>query len=173
VTEPRPARPPLATIICIYEIVIVAFAVASHFFARYLIFNSANTARHYHSYPIQSNPIITLQSVLGWLSYALAITAAVALWQMHRSAFVLFLTRFALGVALTVSRLPRFMQLVVRTQALRPPENGALAVLKFALWIAWAVSAALVALNTLFAWYAYKITSQQDQPSLSEPAPGP
>ena len=166
--ESHPARPPLATIICIYEAFIVVFGVVTQILSRYHISNNANTARHYHSYPV-----VTLQSALGWLSYALAIAAAVALWQMRRSAFVLFLTRFALGLVLSLSRLPRFMQLAAHDRALRPPGSSALAILTLTFWIIYAITAVFVALNAFFAWYAYKITSPKvSPPPLAEPAPG-
>ncbi len=127
-SEARPARPLLATIICIYEAFIVAFAAANPFLVRYLITNNANMARHYHS-----SPVFTLQSALGWLDYALAIAAAIALWQLRRSTFVLFLARFALELLLFLGRLPRVLELEAHPRALRPPGSGASVILTLTL----------------------------------------
>jgi hypothetical protein len=167
-TESRPTRPPLATIICIYEVCIAAFAVANPFLVRLLIAHNASMARRPHP-----SPVFTLQSELGWLHSALAVAAAVALWQMRRSAFVLFLGRFVLGLFLSLSRLPRFLQLTAHTRALRPPGSDASAILTLILWIIYAITVALLALNAVFAWYAYRITAPKaSSPPLAEPAPG-
>jgi hypothetical protein len=91
---------------------------------------------------------------------------------MRRSAFVLFLTRFALELLLFLGRLPRVLELEAHARALRPPGSGASVILTLTLWRISAIALASVALNAVFAWYAYKITSPKIlPPPPAEPTP--
>jgi hypothetical protein len=146
--ESRSIRPPLATIICIYEGFIAVFALASPFLVRYLISSNESIARHPHS-----SAIFTLHSALGWLGIALAVAAAVALWQMRRVAFVLLSTRFAISLVSLFLRLPSLIaqyRLFAHVGSLM--GNYTVMIVTYGvLAVEWTISALIV-------WYVYRIT---------------
>jgi hypothetical protein len=104
-------RPLLATLICIVEAASLLLLVAAHFLVNYLrsLHNSIRTGE-----PLTySPPLVTLHSsplhyaAIG-LIYIIGLAAAIALWQMRRSAFYLLATRSALLLAWFAAGLLRF-----------------------------------------------------------------
>jgi len=154
----RPARPLLATVICVYEVSIVVLALVL-----------PSVLRHFN--PIAAHPTVThppspLQAASGWLSYALAVAAAIALWQMRRLAFVLLAVRFALSLLLLLIRLPRLIALNrgLTLLVLQMSHNGSIAPLAI-LWGSYAVAAAHWILSAMIVLYVYRITSSRTLPA--------
>ena len=83
-TGTRPERPLLATLVCIWEVFIVVLAIVTHYTVNHL----HNSRPPGQSFP-PIHPVGPLQTAASWLTYTLAVAAAVTLWRMHRSAFVL------------------------------------------------------------------------------------
>lgn len=132
-TEARLKRPILATIICVFELLIFVIQVIGAFLPRYA----------FGMQDVASGPSALLLSSIGWLSCILAAVAAVTLWQMRRAAFVVLTTRFALGLIwFVVSQLGA-------APALRGAPRGS--VYLFGI-LSLAISASI-------AWYAHDITS--------------
>jgi hypothetical protein len=88
-TEVRQPRPVLASVICVYEALIVLFGVLGFITSHLLRSASASAAA------VQTS---ALSLVLPWIGYALALGIAVTLWQMRREAFYLAAARFGLGL---------------------------------------------------------------------------
>jgi hypothetical protein len=153
VSEPRPARTVPATLICVYEFVA---AIISPPLALIYLLGLLQSANHY--------PSPLLRSASSWLSSALAIAAAVALWRMHRSASYLFAARFLLTLALFIQRLPHVLAMQARFQSQLNPAYPLEHNLATAFWILSAINLATIALDAVFAFYAYKITSPKPQP---------
>jgi hypothetical protein len=160
VSEPRPARPLLATLICIFEAftAIVPLPLALAYLFGY--FHSAD----YYPSPLP-------RSAVSWLSSALAIAAAVTLWRMHRSASYLFAARFLLTLALFLQRLPHVLAMQALFQHRLNPAYPLEHNLATTFWILSSINLATIALDALFAFYAYRITSPKPQPP--EPIPTP
>lgn len=145
-TEPRAARPPLATVVCIYE-VIVAFVSLP--IAWIYLFGFFHSAPLHHS--------ILPQTMLQWVSCVLAIAGAIALWQMRRAAFFLLATRFALSLLTLLIRLPREVAFSSRLRASLPPavtDSIVLRVEYLSIIAQWIIGA-------LILWYVYKITKPE------------
>jgi hypothetical protein len=88
-TQARPERTPIATLICIFEAIIVAWTIFGRIAMH--VFRGTDSARAYH--------VPLLQTTIKDLGILLALAAAIALWQMHRSAFYLLAIRFVLSLA--------------------------------------------------------------------------
>jgi hypothetical protein len=158
VIEARQERPLLATLICIWEVFIVALAIGT----RYMQHHLQHSLR-----PVQPLPQIhlanPLQPVASWLTYTLAVLAAVTLWRMHRSAFVFLAGRFCLSLALFIVGILRMQSLLATMPSHQSSINFST--------IAWMVSAVAIigiALDAFIAWYAYYTTSPK---ALSPPNP--
>jgi hypothetical protein len=82
-------RPVLATVICIYEGILVFFGLLSIAFLA--VGRAVNPS-------LASTDRSVLRSVLPWIAYLLAIGIAITLWQMRREAFYLAATRLGLSV---------------------------------------------------------------------------
>ena len=110
-----------------------------------------------------------MQSVLGWLSVALAIAAVVALWQMRRLAFVLFLSRFVLSLVLLFLRLPVLTaqyRLMSRIAPASYPSVTIMIVTYGVIAVGWILSALIV-------WYVYAITTPKiTRPSVAQAEAG-
>lgn len=98
-TQTRPERPLLATLICIWEVAVVFIEIVG------LIWQ-----HHFHRlHPLlqhRSVPLPLLHTISVWITYCLAIAAAISLWQMHRSSFVLLAARFGIGLLWFLIGLP-------------------------------------------------------------------
>jgi hypothetical protein len=105
-TESRPERPELATVICILEVAAAVLAIAAHFVRLYLHnlhgYHRASLPSTYN-HPLQSFNDTTLHYAAMGLTCTLALAIAVTLWQMRRSAFYLSATRTALSLASVVA----------------------------------------------------------------------
>lgn len=138
----RRIRPPLATAICIYEIFVVVLDVAAYLFLKYFIPHTTDGAVLYHP-TLRQNLTSALFSVL-------AIAAAVALWQMRRSAVIFFGARFALNIGL-------FVIGFFPSSTAHPAHGSHL--------LAYLFATVGLALSGLVAGYAYAVTS----PAASNP----
>jgi hypothetical protein len=158
VTGTRPERPVLATVVCIWEVFIVVLAIVTHY-----------TVNHLHNSrpPGQSlppvHPVSPLQTAASWLTYTLAIAAAVTLWRMHRSAYIFLAGRFCISLVSFVVgalRIPSFL-------ATTHPHQHAIN-LSAIVWAVGAIAIADLALDASIAWYAYDITTPE---AISPPEP--
>jgi hypothetical protein len=158
VTGTRPERPALATLICIYETLIVVRTIASHYITRPLppTLHNGLTVPLIHF----TNP---LQPAASWLTCALAVAATVTLWRMHRSAVVFLAGRFCISLVLFLVGFPRVQSLFATMHPPSPSIN-----LSALLWVASAIAITGIALNAFIAWYAYDITTPE---ALSPPHP--
>jgi hypothetical protein len=150
-TEARPARPVLATVIALWEVFIVVVAIAARVAIRVLrhAHQQAHQAAHTSTRITPSSPSHAAGLILG---YALAIGAAIALWQMHRSAFVFLTARFVVELALFIMAL------------LHPAKTLDSLIPLFV----FAVDIFALALNAAIVWYAYHITTPR---SIAAPIP--
>ena len=150
-TESRPVRPLLATILCIYLVVSVLVPVPIALISIWGYFHSVFI---YH-------PTLP-HSAMSWVNCGLGITGAVALWQMRRVAFYLLATRFGLVLLL---RFPLIIAYSRRISTMPPAITHSMTVN-----MAYAVIVAEWILSALIVWYVYKITSPKVlSPPLSEP----
>jgi hypothetical protein len=93
-TEARPARPLLATVISLWEASLVVLAIAARFLRIYL------RGLHGHlQHPFPPLDTAPLHYAVTAVIYALALASAITLWQMRRSAFYLLATRAVLFFA--------------------------------------------------------------------------
>jgi hypothetical protein len=148
VNESRPARPALATVICVYEVVLL-LALPLIQWGLQRQFAATHPLRQYHAYP--AHP---LQSAVGWFGTALLIAAVVALWQMRRVAFLLFLAHFGLLLVLRYLRLPLMMK-TYRLLYQAASTSGfywPLIMLFVMIAVEWTI-------NLLILWYVFRITS--------------
>jgi hypothetical protein len=132
VTSERPQRPLLATIICVFEVAVFVIKLAGPLLLR-------------HAFREQPGSDTALLSSIAWLSCILAPIAAVALWQMRRSAFVLLAARFALGL---------FWLAISRMTAAPPLHAGSRGMLLFFDILSLSISGSI-------AWYVYDLTSPE------------
>jgi hypothetical protein len=136
-------RPPLATIICLWEFLASSVALAGQFVTVY--YNSSTMIAgieivHAH-YSLTAAVEATLVSLLG-------IAAAVALWRMSRLAFYIFAAKYSLAlVASVLFDLYRSAHLATQSSAMRTSVYLYQA-------IAFGISAAIL-------WYVQKITKPQ------------
>ncbi len=134
-------RPPLATLICIYEVGALMVSLLSSLLLTHLY-------RLHNTHPL---PIPVALSAIRWLSLALAPLAVMALWKVKRSAYFLLLTRFLLGAT----------WIVAYRMNTQPPRH------KITLVIFYFVGVAILSLSGAIAWYANRITSpEEDAPPL-------
>jgi hypothetical protein len=146
VTEVRPERPVLATVICIFEVAVVVLAIAAHFLRVVLL----NALHHTHR-AVDSSALTTLHfSALHYaregLAGILALAAAIALWQMHRAAFYILAARTAMEAA-------GFLV------SLRHPASVTRLVFNLA----------ALALSAAITWYVYVITKPQAEAAYIPP----
>jgi hypothetical protein len=142
VTETRPARPVLATVISIWEVFIVVMAITSRVAVKVLLhraYRSTHTAPH----AVSSSPLLEAAIILG---YALAIAAAITLWQMRRIAFAFLTARFCLELTL-------FLVAMMRPVTLAGTRHPGFR------FIVIAIDIAALALNAAIAWYAWYVTT--------------
>ena len=146
----HPKRPVLATLVCIWEAVVVVLAIAGYIFLKHML--SAHPSARPH-------PTTLLRSISSWVSPILAAAAAITLWQMRRSAFFLLAARFAISLLWFLVGLPRlFSQHGLASPPL--PHGSPLAnTLVVIRWGAVLFTITGIALNAFIAWYAYEITS--------------
>jgi hypothetical protein len=150
VSESRPARPLLATIICIYEAFIAILALAWYFLIGYL-----NTYLAIHPHP---NP---LYSALSWSTYCVAAAAAIALWQMRRSAFYLVVARFGILLLWIFFTVLRFV--LVNWLAFHPARSESTAQIVMRCLVC-LITLGGVALSAAIVWYVRDITSPKSFP---------
>jgi hypothetical protein len=174
VTESRPQRPVLATLICIFEAGVVVMGIASHFIARYL--REAINSRRADGFSAARHPIppmhytpLHLTSML--VSYGLALAIAVTLWQMRRSAFYLLATRTVLAIA-------GFGVGLLRASTVAPASTHTVGINHAAIFAAVEIFSFLfVALDATMTWYVYDITKPQFEavttPETNDPIEGP
>ncbi len=136
----RPARPVLATLICIYEAAVLVLALALRL--------RPGQAPQVHAHAAVLPPISPLVVPLSWLGYTLALAAAIALWQMRRSAFFLLMARLAISIAVVLLTMPRLRwlhhridPLVARAPGFQPDVLG-LAILTIV--VSWSISIAIL-----------------------------
>jgi hypothetical protein len=114
----------------------------------------------YPSMAYYSTPL--LQSVVLWLRYALALAAAIALWQMRRSAFYLLAGRVAIALVLFLVSLlhsvPPFSEHIAYPVLPTPLMHALIRT----------ISASFLAFHVCIAWYVYNITSPQRLPQRSQ-----
>jgi len=131
-TQVRAARPTLATVISIYEIIL--FAIAVFGYVSMLVLRAA------HPELIHAT---LLQTAGTPLSALLSLAGGVLLWQMRSTAATLLGLKAVLGVIMFV---------VMLTQP-------ALAAMPTARTIGLVTGVLSIILNVAIAWYAYKVTS--------------
>jgi hypothetical protein len=149
--ESRPKRPPLATVICIYEL---ATAIVPLPIAVFYLFGYLHSGLNLHS--------LVPQSAWSWADVILAVAGATALWQMRRAAFFLLATRFGLSLVHFLLRFPRLIALherLIASLSVRTTSSPVVKVMFVAICAQWAISAAIV-------WYTYKVTSPEPQPAV-------
>ena len=145
-TDDRRARPRLATVICIYEGASVVLGVLSFCLLTFAA-RGINPSIAYYSTPL-------LQSVVMWVRYALALGAAIALWQMRRSAFYLLAGRVAIALIL-------FLVSLLHSTPTIPTPSTNLFTPAIMHGVIRAISAVFLLLHAGVAWYVYNITSPQ------------
>jgi hypothetical protein len=153
-TEIGPARPPLATIICIYLIVTAFIPLQVMWILIWGWFHS-----------IYNYPPILLHSPMSWLMWTLAIAGAITLWQMRRVAFFLLAIRYTLSLALLVIDIPPRIAFFHRMSAILPRSvaDSAMRASVASIAAQWLLSAAII-------WYVYRITPPQHvSPELADP----
>jgi hypothetical protein len=131
VTEARIARPPLATVISIYEIVLFAFA-AFGFVIAFVLHAS-------HSAFTVNAPM--LQTAGSALSALFSLAGGVYLWLMRQAAYRMLAGKVVVDFILFILTL---------LQPSAPPITRIMAM---------AINLLLIVLNAAIAWYAYKVTS--------------
>lgn len=147
-SEARPERTPIATLICIFEAAIVAWAIVGRIAMHVL--RDAASARRYHAYP---TPL--LETIVKDLGVLLALAAAIALWQMHRSAFYLLATRFALSLAWFIGSL-------LHAEAVPAfPDPARSAIIHF---LASFIGLCFLIVSAAITWYAYNVTKPKAAP---------
>lgn len=154
--EPRPARPPLATISCIY-LIVTAFIPLPIILI--LLWSWSNPFFHFplvRLLPRTSMPVVIC---------SLAIAGAITLWQMRRAAFFLLAIRLILSIVLQVIHLPRNIAFFHRMSRISRPVADS------ALRMAFASIAAKWLLSALIVWYVFRITTPQ-RASVQSPDPG-
>lgn len=164
-TEVRPERTPIATLICAFEAAIVVWATLGRT-ALYVI-RTAGSARAHHLYP--TSP---LETVVKDLDVLLALAAAITLWQMRRSAFYLLATRFGLSFSWFAWKLLRGANLPVLHSGTRSMVIDSLRLL---------VSVCFLILSAAITWYVYRITKpgvevtpiMEAENQIEEPAESP
>lgn len=159
-TEARPPRPVLATLICIFEAGIVALGIASHFIIRYLreAINSRRAgglSAPSHLIPPMHYTPLHLTSMI--VSYGLALAIAVTLWQMRHTAFYLLAMRTVLAIAGFGIGLMR-----ASTAALTPTHTVGISHAAI-LWVARVLSFLFLAFDATMTWYVYDITKPKPE----------
>ena len=157
--EVHPERPFLATLVCIWEVVVVVLTIASYIFLKHML--SAHPSVHPH-------PTTRLRSISSWGSPILAAAAAITPWQMRRSAFFLLAVRFAISLLWFLVGLPRLFSQHGPASPPLPPGSPLANTLVVIRWGAVLFTITGIALNAFIAWYAYDITSPE---ALSPPDP--
>jgi hypothetical protein len=162
VTEIRPERPILATLLCIFEAGIVALAIASHFIARLLRdFINAHRADGVSTHTTFILPTHSTPLHLGFLvlTYGLALAIAITLWQMRRSAFYLLAARTGLSCITFVLGVVRWMSGTLPQPHRRMPINPVAI-----FWIVGILSFCWLVFNVVMTWYVHDITSPKSGP---------
>jgi hypothetical protein len=145
VTAKHPARPLLATLICIYEIAIVLLAILARSFSHWL---SIAHPSAYHPTPFSQ--IAALE-----LTYVLAVFAAILLWRMHHLAAYLLTVRFFITLVFYIVTL-------TATIPNRPARHAGLISPTAIHWLTYVVGLMIVLLNAAIPWYVYDITSSRN-----------
>ena len=140
-SQPR-SRPPLATILCLFEFSLPVFAVGGYYATKHI--QSVYPGIQLTTYPFEA-PISILQCIF-------AVGAGAALWRMSRFAFVLFAARCGLAVL-------AFFLFFSQVDA-TIPEAG----LPFTRYLG---PLSLVAVSAVFTLWTYQLTAQNGQPSNS------
>jgi hypothetical protein len=162
VSHEHAERTPLATAICIYEIVILLLGllpVALQWLNHYILATSHAT---HPSIPHHATPL--LQTASAWLIRVLAVAGAIMLWRMHRSAFYLLASRFVLSLILFVTV---WLQAPHLLSSLALPHAQLARLMIFGEVIR-GIGIFFLILNALIAWVVYRITSFRN---LSLPSP--
>ncbi len=120
-----------ATIVCCYEIAAVTVLIVSR------AYSSSYVARH----DVAVHPQPAVQLYGGYVSYCLALCAALLLWRMNRAAVPVLTVRAALTLALYIFILSRVPS--------APPTPHALLIRE----ITHAIGLAIVLLNAFIAWH--------------------
>jgi len=141
VTKTRRSRPVLATVISLWEVAVVVTAIAAHVAIRmrHEAYQTPYQAAQSVSHTVPASPLHIPGLVLG---YALAIAGAVALWRMHRSAFIFLAARVVVEVALPI---------------LAPASHAKTHDSLIPLFV-FIIDVCAFALNAAIAWYAYRVT---------------
>jgi hypothetical protein len=139
--QPR-SRPPLATILCLFEFSLPVFAVVGYYATKHL--QSAYPGIQQATYRFEA-PISILQCIF-------AVGAGAALWRMSRFAFVLFAARCGLAV---LAFFLFFSQVGVTVSEAGLPFTRYLGPLS------------VVAASAVFTWWVYQLTAPKGQPSRS------
>ena len=150
-TGTRPERPLLATLVCIWEVFIVVLAIVTHYTVNHL----HNSRPPGQSFP-PIHPVGPLQTAASWLTYTLAVAAAVTLWRMHRSAFVFLAGRFCISLVSFIVGALRIPSFLATTHPHQHVIN-----LSAIVWVVSAIAIVGLVLSASIAWYAYDITSPE------------
>jgi hypothetical protein len=156
VTTTKPERPLIATVICAYE----TFALAAGLLLWWLI-HAINSAHPDRAYP----PTPAWQNIAAWLSEALLLAAIFTLWKMRKSAFPIFVSRFAISLTL-------FIAFVTRKLPTNPSSHVSPRVHAFTHAFTEAISVFLLVLSASIATYTYMILFRPQLLSV-EPTPEP
>ncbi len=155
-TTTKPERPLLASIICGYEILAIVASLLL-----WWLLHAINSAHPGHAYP----PTPAWQNIASIASYILALAAAIAIWKMHRLAFVFLAGRFVIGLAL-------FIAYVFRTPPAIPQAHKTLITHATARHITEGISVFLLLISACIAASAYMLLFHPRPPS-TNPAPRP
>jgi hypothetical protein len=144
-----------ATLICIFEMGIVALGIASIFMVRYLR-DQLNAIRadspSVHSHPIPPVHYTPLHLASMVVSYGLALAVAIVLWQMRRSAFYLLATQTTLSLITFGIGLVRTLDATLSAPHSAGFHHAAI------FWIARILGFLFVAFEAAMTWYVYGIT---------------
>lgn len=146
-TEVRPERTPIATLICAFEAAIVVWAVVGR--TALHVGHTAGSARAYHAYPTA-----LLETVVKDLDVLLALAAAITLWQMRRAAFYVLATRFGLSFSWFAWKLLRGANLPALHSGTRSMVIDSLRLL---------VSLCFLTLSAAITWYVYRVTKPRTE----------
>jgi hypothetical protein len=157
-TTVRAPRPILATVISVWEVLIVVLAVVSRVAIRLL--HRSHQSIHRSTPAVLSSP---LHMALVVLAAVLGIAGAIALWQMRRVAFILLAARFTVELAMFIATLVH--PSITRTRDSLIPV------------FAFAISITALVLNAAIAWYTFYVTTPklmlENKPEPTFPAAEP
>ena len=143
----RPARPTIATVICVFEVVAAFLAALAHTPRRFLHIPGMSGNALYH--------VSLLHLAVIALGYGLGVAGAYFLWNMDRTSFLFFAARVVFSVTLFTIQLPNILR--------RWPEPGEFARVELHYFAVLGISVFALIVNALIAWYAFEVTKPAEE----------